>query len=380
MDFRLLLFFAGLVLMLGVETMFPARAWRTPRQDRILKHGALALGNALVVRLVVTAPFLAWAAYVSDKEWGLAPRLGLAPVAGIAATIVVFDYFDYWKHRWYHRFPLMWRFHQVHHSDTHLDLTTATRYHLGELLISAAIKAGWILVWGPTAIAFAASEVALNMASQFHHANIELGERWDRRLRRLIVTPRYHAGHHSVNKRDGDYDFATILTVWDRLHGTFVAPRVDEIDLEGLRPERASYLDFKEILLEPLSDLRKRALYPPVASIEPEAAAALMRRGHAVLLDVREQRELADGMAAGAYWFPFSRVARGRPDWTRLVVDEWSKKTVIVYCARGTRAAKVCRLLIEQGLEAVNMGGFSGWRAASLPEEHRAATGQPQFV
>jgi len=258
---KLPIFLAGFALFFLVETLAAERPWEAPRGQRLRAHALMAVFNTVVLRLILLAPFLYWTEYVVAQGWGLAPILGYSGIGGIVATIIVLDMFDYWWHRFNHRIGFLWRFHKVHHVDTHVDVTTALRFHPGELFISFFVKLVWIALWGPSLAGFAAFEIAVSLASQFHHSNIDFPERWERRLRKVIVTPRFHTSHHTVSRRTGDANFATIFIVWDRLFGTYREPDFVEMRQLGLAEGRDDYLSFARWLTEPLGHRNQNQAY-----------------------------------------------------------------------------------------------------------------------
>ena len=141
--------------------------------------------------------------------------LGLSGWEEFVISLVVLDAFDYWWHRWNHRIPLLWRFHKAHHADNEIDVSTALRFHPGELLVSGGMKGIWIVLWGPSAVAWFVFEVAVSLSAQWHHANIDLPDRVESKLKHLIVTPRYHAMHHMVDRSYGDAYFSTVFSIWE---------------------------------------------------------------------------------------------------------------------------------------------------------------------
>ena len=183
----------------------------------------------------------------------------------IIASVIVLDLFDYVWHRLNHRVGTLWRFHKVHHVDTHVDVTTALRFHPGELFISAFAKALWIVIWGPSLWGFAAFEISISLAAQFHHSNIDFPRPVERVLRLFIVTPRFHTSHHTVARRTGDANFATIFILWDRIFGTYREPDDREMQTLGLPEGRDDYLSFQAWLTQPfrpvnrLADVQRRA-------------------------------------------------------------------------------------------------------------------------
>jgi sterol desaturase/sphingolipid hydroxylase (fatty acid hydroxylase superfamily) len=198
--------------------------------------------NAVVTRLAMVGPMLAWAEWVHARGWGLAGMWRLAGAWEIVATVIAFDGMDYWWHRFNHTVPLLWRFHRVHHLDTHVDVTTSLRFHIGELFFSYLVKCAWILLWGPSVWGLVAAESLVTAYSQFHHANIDFPDRVERAVRWIHMTPRVHASHHTVTPRTRNANYSTIFFVWDRLFGTFREPDFAEMRALGLAEGRAQYL------------------------------------------------------------------------------------------------------------------------------------------
>lgn len=221
---KLVVFLGGLLLFLGLESLWPARPWRMSRWHRLGFHAAIAVTNTLVLRLVVYVPLLLWAVHVEEEGYGVARWLGIEGWLEIVAAVLVIDAFDYLWHRANHRVNWLWRFHKAHHADSGMDLSTALRFHPGELLLSGVAKAIWIGVWGPTVVAWFLFEALVSFCAQFHHSNIDFPDRIERVLSWFIVTSRFHAAHHAVDRAFGDRNFSTIFSVWDRLFGSYARP------------------------------------------------------------------------------------------------------------------------------------------------------------
>lgn len=221
---KLIVFLGGLLFFLGIETLAPKRPWRGSRLKRLLFHGAIAALNTVWVRLLLYVPLLLWIVYVEQQGWGISRWLGLTGWVEIVASLVVLDLFDYFWHRANHRVNFLWRFHKAHHADTAMDVSTALRFHPGELMISALAKALWIVIWGPTAIAWFLFEAMVSLCAQFHHTNIDFPDRVERVISAIIVTPRFHAAHHAVDRQYGDANFSTIFSLWDHLLRSYQQP------------------------------------------------------------------------------------------------------------------------------------------------------------
>ncbi len=265
---RLLVFAAGFGLFFLIESLKPARPWQRSRLHRLVLHGSLSALNTLIVRLLVFVPFLLWTVYVEQHGWGVSRWLGLTGIPEIVISVIVLDLFDYFWHRANHRLSFLWRFHKAHHSDTGMDVTTALRFHPGELLISALVKATWILIWGPTVLAWFVFEALVSLCAQFHHANFDFPDSVERVLSKFVVTPRYHASHHAVDRHFGDANFATIFSCWDLLFRSYSAPwaggnTTAAPDALGLPEGREEAYSPLSLLVEPLNSrnlaLAKRA-------------------------------------------------------------------------------------------------------------------------
>ncbi len=243
---RLIIFLGGLAVFFLIESVVRVRPWHDSRSRRLLLHSLIAVLNSALLRLTVAGPLLYLSDLVSHRGWGLAPMLHLSGPLEILLTVVVLDMGDYWWHRANHRVPLLWRFHQVHHSDTHVDVTTALRFHPGELLISGLVKASWILLWGPSALGFAVFETLVSMTSQYHHSNIDFSDRVERAVRSVNVTPRMHTSHHSASTESLDANFSTIFSFWDRIFRTYVPPTPEHLKLQGLPYGRGRDLQILE--------------------------------------------------------------------------------------------------------------------------------------
>ncbi len=185
---------------------------------------ALAVTNTIILTLTVSAATAAVAAWTAAAGYGLLAQFSLSAPLEIILALLLLDAWMYVWHRANHVFPLLWRFHRMHHSDTAMDVTTATRFHPGEHLGSALLRIALIPLVGWNVWHLVIYDTLVIAFTQFHHANISLG-RWDRLLRLVIVTPDMHKMHYSDHRPETDSNYSTILSVWDRLAGTFTMRR-----------------------------------------------------------------------------------------------------------------------------------------------------------
>ncbi|MBC6416370.1 MAG: sterol desaturase family protein [Rhodospirillales bacterium] len=204
----------ALALLFSVERLFPAAAppAAPDARGRLLRNLAVWAATALVSLLLV-APLTLWAAGIAlawRPDWWRGWQ-------GTLLDLLLLDCLIYWWHRANHAVPFLWRFHRVHHLDRTLDTTTALRFHPGEVLLSAMARAGIILLLGLPLASVILFETLVLLAALFHHSNLRLPPRLERPLSRILVTPSIHWVHHRAVRRDTDSNYATLLSLWDRL-------------------------------------------------------------------------------------------------------------------------------------------------------------------
>ncbi len=180
----------------------------------------------------------------------------------ILLTFLLLDLWRYWEHRLFHRAPWLWRLHLVHHSDTQLDVTTSERHHPLETLVGTVILMALVFAFGLPAAGIAFYLLVATVVSFCAHANLRLPASLDRVLRRIIVTPGTHAVHHSDLRSETDSNFGTVLTLWDRLFGSYADPDKAKIPHIGLEYfHQAKDTGLVRVLQQPFL-LRSGMAYP----------------------------------------------------------------------------------------------------------------------
>lgn len=192
--------------------------------------------NAVLTRVFIPVSAFGLA---TQTQSGLFAHLHAHVLAATVLGFLVLDGWSYVEHRLMHAVPSLWRFHLVHHSDVAVDFTTTERHHP----IEAAIAAGGLLALiyalaiPPLSVAiFFLSGTAVSLLS---HANVRLPQRLERLLVPLIVTPGAHLVHHSPERHETNSNYGFVLTVWDRLFGTYLdservaqpGPRLQGLDV-----------------------------------------------------------------------------------------------------------------------------------------------------
>jgi sterol desaturase/sphingolipid hydroxylase (fatty acid hydroxylase superfamily) len=165
---------------------------------------------------------------------------------------LIVDYLTYIWHVANHKFKFLRRFHQIHHSDLLVDFSTTFRFHFIELLLHFVLKLMLIYILRINFIWFFISETMLLFFGVFHHGNIYLPKKVDSILSLFIVTPRYHYNHHLLDLAYANSNYSSLLTIWDKIHGTYTIPSVIDGKPLGISSAREiNQLSFLQLLKMP---------------------------------------------------------------------------------------------------------------------------------
>lgn len=213
------LWFAGLLV---AERLWPAatppaaaRFPGGPGWRRLAANGGFWLINiGLSLAVVLPLTQAAAAAFPVLGAWRPGWWSGLP---GLAFDLLLLDFLIYWWHRANHVVPFLWRFHEVHHRDEFLDASSAVRFHFGEVALSAMARAAIMIPLGLPLASILAFETLVLVSTLFHHSNLRLPAALERALSWIVVTPSIHWVHHHALREDTDSNYATVLSLWDRL-------------------------------------------------------------------------------------------------------------------------------------------------------------------
>lgn len=217
---RLGAFAIGLLGLRGVELVAPDHPPTASLRARWLMNLGFGAVNGIIVSFACASCYAFSARSEFTAHLGLLRTLGLSAWVRIPLEVVLLDLVTYLLHRAYHVVPLLWRLHVVHHSDLDLDVSSASRFHTGEVLVSSILKVGVVLLVGISPLGLVVFETAMLACAQFQHANIQLPGRLESGLWWTLVPPAMHRIHHTPTREDTNSNYGTILTVWDWLLGT----------------------------------------------------------------------------------------------------------------------------------------------------------------
>ncbi|MCF6235173.1 MAG: sterol desaturase family protein [Gammaproteobacteria bacterium] len=251
---RLSFFFGIFALMALWEIKAPRRALTVSKVMRWVNNLGLVLLNSIILRLLFPAAAVGMAVFVTDNGWGLLNHFAIPFALAVIISVIFMDFIIYFQHVLVHAVPTLWRLHRVHHADPDYDVTTGTRFHPVEIILSMLIKFATIVVLGPPVIAVIIFEIMLNGMAMFNHSNVKLPLGLDRLLRFIVVTPDMHRVHHSVEDNETNSNFGFNLSIWDRLFGTYIdQPRAGHMKMTiGIHkyrdPKQVSWLSGMLIL------------------------------------------------------------------------------------------------------------------------------------
>jgi len=251
---RLAAFIAVLAVMAGWEVLAPRRLLSVPRGGRWFANLGIVVLDSALVRLAFPVVAVGIAVWAETAGFGLLYWLDAPGWLAFVVAVLVLDLAIYAQHVAFHKVPLLWRLHRMHHSDVDIDTTTGIRFHPIEIVLSMLFKMAVVAALGAPPAAVVVFEVLLNGTALFNHANVRLPLGIDRVLRLAVVTPDMHRVHHSVHREETDSNYGFNLSLWDRLFGTYRAQPRDghlgmTIGLDAFRSAADRRLD--RLLVQP---------------------------------------------------------------------------------------------------------------------------------
>ena len=212
---------AGALAILVAERRRPLRRRTQAEPRRELTNLVLGIAASLAVSLAETPVVEPLARRAAARRRGLVQRLPLPDWARDGLGLVLMDYTFYLWHVLTHKVPALWRLHLVHHVDLDMDASTALRFHALDMVVSAPWRFAQVALIGLSPRGLRVWRAFFFLSILFHHSNTRLPERWERRLARVLTTPRMHGIHHSAAADRTNANWSSGLSWWDHLHGTF---------------------------------------------------------------------------------------------------------------------------------------------------------------
>jgi sterol desaturase/sphingolipid hydroxylase (fatty acid hydroxylase superfamily) len=228
---RMAFLVGGLLLLWIIEGAIPLFPLRYKKNK--VKHATTNFSFTIIHLVIHTALAIV---IIKLSEWCRAEQFGLvywfdsSVFWSIVISFLVLDFFGGWLvHITEHHVPVLWRFHVVHHADNNVDVTTGLRHHPIESVLRGLFFFMGIVLSGAPMYAVMIFQTLLILATAFTHANISLPRWLDKSLSYVFVSPNMHKVHHHWKQPYTDSNYGAVLSIWDRLLGTFMKLEPKEI-------------------------------------------------------------------------------------------------------------------------------------------------------
>lgn len=190
------------------------------------KHSGLNIFftvTTIVVNFAMAFMLVKTSDWVVAQEFGLVQWIPMPIWAVLVVGLLLLDFLGAWLAHWTeHKVQWMWQFHVIHHTDQHVDTTTANRHHPGESVIRFVFTILAVLVVGaPMWLVFLYQSMSVAL-SQFNHSNVKMPSWLDNALKVVICTPNMHRVHHHYRQPYSDSNYGNIFSFWDRMCNTYM--------------------------------------------------------------------------------------------------------------------------------------------------------------
>lgn len=220
---RSLILVGGLTFFWLLEGSLPLINFKYKKWQHAIPNIFFTL-TTIIINFGLAFLLLGSADWVKEHNFGIINWIPNLPLwAYVVLGVLLLDFIGaYLAHYIEHKVKPLWMVHLVHHSDHHVDATTANRHHPLESVIRFVFTlAGVFIVGTPIGIVFLYQSLSL-VATQFGHANIKLPNKVDDMLSYVIVSPNMHKVHHHYKLPYTDSNYGNIFSIWDRLFGTYM--------------------------------------------------------------------------------------------------------------------------------------------------------------
>lgn len=203
---------------------FSYRKWKHARLNLLL------LATTILINVCFGLATVTLFDWTEAKQFGLFHLFEAPWYIDVLLAIMLLDLIaQYFAHYCLHKVSFMWRFHMVHHSDTHVDVTTGTRHHPGDFIMRETFALAAIVITGMPAAYYILYRILTILFTYFSHANLRLPSAVDRAISYVFISPNMHKFHHHFERPWTDTNYGNIFSWWDRLFGTFAYDDPDKI-------------------------------------------------------------------------------------------------------------------------------------------------------
>ena len=264
---RIMMLTGSIFLFWNIENILPVtfnyKKWKHAGVNVLFIFPAAIVQAVLGWALVKT---LDWEAVT---HWGIlqnVPFIAENPLIMLIVSFVALDFCEYVYHVLMHKFKTLWMFHLVHHADRVVDVSSTLREHPGETFIRLSFLILWIFILGVPFWALLCRQFIQIASNVFAHANFRLPEKVDKIVSLVFVTPNMHHVHHHFEVPYTDTNYGDILSIWDRMFGTFSTLSAEKVtfgvDTYMNIEENANFINLIKIPFQEYRPNPKSAILP----------------------------------------------------------------------------------------------------------------------
>jgi len=219
---RSIILFGGLAFFMLIENVVPLFKTQYKKGQHLGLNLFFTFTTVLVNLSMAFALYIV-SLWVAENEFGIIHLINAPIFVKMILAVMLLDLIGAWLiHFLEHRIKVLWMFHTIHHSDQHVDASTANRHHPGESVFRFLFTCLAVFISGADVWMIMVYQSLSVICSQFNHSNINLPIWLDNGLKLLFVTPHMHRVHHHYKRPLSDKNFGNIFSIWDRLFRTYV--------------------------------------------------------------------------------------------------------------------------------------------------------------
>lgn len=253
---RFFYFITFLIIFVICEFIFPWKKNTFNKKRWMINFSMILLANLLILIIYPLAN-------IQVAFWAKANHLGLfhylefnSSILLLILSILILDLSIYFQHYLFHKIPFFWKFHQIHHSDDSLDISTALRFHPIEIIFSVLYKNIIIIIFGIDPKNIIIFEIILNSMSMFNHSNFLIKRKIERVFRLIIVTPQMHYTHHSILSKKQCTNYGFNFSFWDRIFRSYYLDNAK--DNVGLNLSAKTTKNLLNLILLPFKKFKQK--------------------------------------------------------------------------------------------------------------------------
>ena len=219
---RSLILVGGLTLFWMIESAVPLFSFKYSKWRHALTNIFFTL-TTIIVNFTMAFILVHSSFWVVENNFGIIQWIPMPIWLYALVGLLLLDLIGAWLvHFVEHKVKWMWQFHLIHHTDQHVDTTTANRHHPGESVFRFVFTTMAVIIVGtPMWIVFLYQTLSV-VLTQFNHSNVKMPEWLDNALVLVFCTPNMHRVHHHYRMPYTDSNYGNIFSFWDRMFGTYV--------------------------------------------------------------------------------------------------------------------------------------------------------------